>query len=151
MRRAFRIAGLLMILAGVLALVWVVVVWRWQDPITALETHREQRRLAGQYERLFRSWQPPASAATKQTTAAHGRRVRVSLAQVAHEAAACRRSVQPGQAIAPIVIPRVELSMYVVEGTDSETLKKGPGRDRRTFMPGENRLIYEPASVSTSR
>ncbi len=26
--------------------------------------------------------------------------------------------------------------------TDHDTLKKGPGRDLRTFMPGENRLVY---------
>jgi sortase A len=29
-----------------------------------------------------------------------------------------------------------------VNGTDHDSLKKGPGRDLRTFMPGENRLIY---------
>jgi LPXTG-site transpeptidase (sortase) family protein len=32
--------------------------------------------------------------------------------------------------------------MVVVNGTDHDTLRKGPGRDLRTFMPGENRLIY---------
>jgi Sortase (surface protein transpeptidase) len=34
------------------------------------------------------------------------------------------------------------VNMVLVNGTDHETLKKGPGRDGRTFMPGENRLIY---------
>jgi sortase A len=34
------------------------------------------------------------------------------------------------------------LNMIFVNGTDHETLKKGPGRDLRTFMPGENRLVY---------
>jgi len=42
MRRAGRILGTLMILAGVLTLAWVVVVWRWQDPFTAIYTHIEQ-------------------------------------------------------------------------------------------------------------
>ena len=32
--------------------------------------------------------------------------------------------------------------MILVNGTDHDTLKKGPGRDLRTFMPGENRLVY---------
>ena len=32
--------------------------------------------------------------------------------------------------------------MLLVNGTDHDTLKKGPGRDGRTFMPGENRLVY---------
>ena len=34
------------------------------------------------------------------------------------------------------------LNMILVNGTDHDTLKKGPGRDLRTFMPGENRLVY---------
>jgi sortase A len=32
--------------------------------------------------------------------------------------------------------------MILVNGTDHDSLKKGPGRDLRTFMPGENRLVY---------
>src|SRR5437667_7189751 len=36
----------------------------------------------------------------------------------------------------------MHLDMVVVDGTDHDTLKKGPGRDRRTFMPGEDRLVY---------
>ena len=32
--------------------------------------------------------------------------------------------------------------MVVVDGTDDDSLKKGPGRDRRTYMPGEGQLVY---------
>jgi sortase A len=32
--------------------------------------------------------------------------------------------------------------MVVVNGTDAGTLKKGPGRDPRTFMPGQGQLVY---------
>ncbi len=32
--------------------------------------------------------------------------------------------------------------MVVVNGTDAGSLKKGPGRDARTFMPGEGELVY---------
>jgi sortase A len=32
--------------------------------------------------------------------------------------------------------------MVLVYGTDTETLKRGPGLDPRTFFPGENRLVY---------
>jgi hypothetical protein len=35
----------------VLVLAWVVVVWRWQDPFTALYTHVQQSRLEHRYER----------------------------------------------------------------------------------------------------
>ena len=32
--------------------------------------------------------------------------------------------------------------MVLVDGTDESSLKKGPGRDRRSYMPGQNRLVY---------
>ena len=32
--------------------------------------------------------------------------------------------------------------MILVNGTDDSTLRKGPGRDLRTYMPGEGQLIY---------
>jgi sortase A len=32
--------------------------------------------------------------------------------------------------------------MVLVDGTDEGSLRKGPGRDLRTYMPGEGRLVY---------
>ena len=32
--------------------------------------------------------------------------------------------------------------MVLVDGTDESSLKKGPGRDLRSYMPGQNRLVY---------
>jgi len=32
--------------------------------------------------------------------------------------------------------------MVVVDGTDHDSLTKGPGLDRRTYMPGEGQLVY---------
>jgi sortase A len=58
------------------------------------------------------------------------------------EAKRYRAQSREGEAIGRIKIPRMHLNMIVVDGTDHDTLKKGPGRDLRTFMPGENRLVY---------
>ncbi len=41
----------------------------------------------------------------------------------------------PGHAIAIIKIPRIHLDMVVVEGTDTESLKKGPGHYTGTAYP----------------
>ena len=49
---------------------------------------------------------------------------------------------EPGQAIGRIEISRIGLHMVLVDGTDHESLKKGPGRDARSAMPGQNRLVY---------
>jgi sortase A len=57
-------------------------------------------------------------------------------------AARLRRTAGVGQAIGRIVIPRLSLNMIVVNGTDEESLTRGPGRDLRSYMPGQNRLVY---------
>lgn len=41
----------------------------------------------------------------------------------------------PGKAVAILVIPRMDLNMVVVEGTDTESLKKGPGHYSDTAYP----------------
>jgi sortase A len=122
-----------MIGGGALTLVWALLVWQWQDPFTAAYTHWQQRGLAQSLDRQFAAFQP---FHVKTADLAAERR------QVAAEAARFRRSAKLGQAIGRIVIHRVGLNMVLVNGTDHETLKKGPGRDARSFMPGQNRLVY---------
>jgi sortase A len=46
--------------------------------------------------------------------------------------------VLPGDAYAVIVIPRIDLDMVVVQGTDYESLKEGPGHYVDTADPWDN-------------
>jgi sortase A len=126
-----------MIGAGLLCLAWAATVWLWQDPFTALYTRWEQRGLARQYDELLRSgsWAPPTLAAKKAEQ-------RPSNARIAQDAAAYRRNTRPGEAIGRIVVGRLGLNMILVDGTDHDSLTKGPGRDLRTYMPGQHRLVY---------
>ena len=133
MRRLFRILGTLMVVGGVLTLLWVVVVWQWQDPFTALYTRWQQHRLASSYDERFTKFHPLRPAGD--TLAAEQR-------AIAREAAHYRRDSKRGEAIGRIKVPRLGLNMIFVNGTDHDTLKKGPGRDLRTFMPGQGQLIY---------
>jgi sortase A len=48
-----------------------------------------------------------------------------------------RRMPLKGDSIARIEIPAIDLSEYVVEGTDTESLRKGPGHYPETPLPGE--------------
>jgi sortase A len=48
-----------------------------------------------------------------------------------------RREPLKGDAIARIRIPSIGLSKYVVEGTDVDSLRKGPGHYPDTPLPGE--------------
>ena len=132
MRRALRITGTLLILAGALTLAWTLLVWQWQDPFTALYTKWKQHQLASQYQKRVEAFSAPIAT----TSLADERR------SIAREATRYRASSTRGEAIGRIRIPRMGVNMVLVNGTDNETLKKGPGRDLRTFMPGENRLVY---------
>jgi sortase A len=134
-RRIVRIFGTVLIAAGVGLLVWVGVVWRWQDPFTALYTHWKQHELARSYDRLFADYHVAPLGPSAASLAAMRR-------TIAHEARLYRREAQRGQAIGRITVRRLGLNMILVNGTDHDTLKKGPGRDLRTFMPGEGQLIY---------
>jgi sortase A len=132
MRRALRILGTVLAVTGVLMLVWALLVWQWQDPFTALYTKWKQRQLTSQYEKRARAFETTIS----------GESIAAERASVAREAKRYRRSSGPGQGIGRLRVPRMGVNMIFVDGTDSATLKKGPGRHLRTFMPGENRLIY---------
>jgi len=48
-----------------------------------------------------------------------------------------RRMPLKGDAIAKIDIPSIGVSEYVVEGTDTESLRKGPGHYPETPLPGD--------------
>jgi len=130
--RSLRILGTVLIVAGALTLLWALVVWQWQDPFTALYTKWKQHELTSQYDKRARTFGPSISGTT----------LAAERASIAREAKRYRKDSKRGEAIGRIRVPRMGISMVLVNGTDHDTLKKGPGRDQRTFMPGENRLVY---------
>jgi sortase A len=133
-RRAVRILGTILAAAGALMLVWVVVVWQWQDPFTALYTHWKQRQLAHSYDHRYAGYR--ASRLRGEASVA------ARLRTIEREAHRYRLSSRRGQAIGRIRVPRLGLNMILVNGTDHDSLTRGPGRDLRTYMPGEGQLIY---------
>ncbi|HEU5243075.1 MAG TPA: class E sortase [Gaiellaceae bacterium] len=135
MRRIARGAGLVLAVVGALTLVWAVVVWQWQDPFTGLYTTWQQHRLEGQLNREFDEYGGPRHAFAVQGTGAEAHAISVAAARL-------RRTAGLGQPIGRIVIPRLGLNMILVNGTDEGSLERGPGRDPRTYMPGQNRLVY---------
>jgi len=132
MRRLARIAGTLMIVAGVGAIAWALTVWKWEDPFTAALNYYDQRQLAQSFDRQLEEGRPAGTAAT-----AGG--VRTALPRNAVE---WRRAVKRGNAVARLRIPRLGLTTIVVNGTDHDSLEKGPGRYLGTAMPGEGELVY---------
>lgn len=52
-----------------------------------------------------------------------------------------RREPLPGDAIGEIKMDRIDSSYFVVEGTDQESLRKGPGHYPKTPLPGERGTV----------
>src|SRR5882672_7106729 len=98
MRRVARITGTLMMVAGVLTLAWAVVVWRWEDPFTALYTHWEQGKLSTSLDHQFAAYHPVRIDRTDLTAERRA---------ISADARAFRRTAKTGQAIGRIVIGRI--------------------------------------------
>lgn len=130
MRRFLRIVATLMILAGLGSLGWALTVWQWQDPFTAAINYREQRNLSSAFDRaLVRSDPAVTNVAALRTS-------------IPRDAGKWRKGAKQGGAIARLRIPSLGLTAVVVNGTDTETLKRGPGRYLGSAMPGEGELVY---------
>jgi sortase A len=135
-RRVVRITGTLMLIGGVAVLAWVLVVWRWQDPFTALYTTWKQHQLSQSYERRAKAYRLPEPIAKTASAPV------LTAGQIRVTARRYRLDSKRGQGIGRLRVPRLGLNMVVVDGTDESSLKKGPGLDRRTYMPGEGQLVY---------
>jgi sortase A len=132
--RLIRIAGVVAIVVGLALVGWGVAVWQWGDPVTGVYTSWQQRKLEDEYERLvarFRGSRPRPRPGSKPRPVDFGPTAR-----------RFRLGVAAGQAIGRIRVPRLDLDMVLVNGTDPSSLRKGPGRDPRTYMPGEGELVY---------
>ncbi len=142
MKRLARILGTLMIVGGLGTLAWAVTVWQWQDPVTAVVNGLEQRKLNSALDRRFKLATPlpaeSASTSAKEQTVDRAA-VREEIDRAARQ---WRRSSGRGEAIARIKIPAIGLNAVVVNGTDHESLKRGPGRYPKSAMPGEGELVY---------
>ena len=144
MRRLLRIIGTLLILAGVGTLGWAFVVWKWEDPFTSLYTRYEQNSLADAYDERAARFARSSDAAP------------VSRKALRAQARRYRNTTARGDAFGRISIPSLGVSMVLVNGTDPESLKRGPGRYMGTradadiasgdpppaYMPGEGHLVY---------
>ena len=131
-RRVVRMVGTATIALGLVALVWAFVTWQWGDPATSLYTRWEQRSLEASYRQVR----------DRYALSPEPRNTRDPAAAIRTAARRLRLATHSGQAIGRLEIPRLDLDMLLVDGTDTASLRKGPGLDRRTFMPGEGELSY---------
>jgi sortase A len=113
MRAVLRFLAAVMIVSGVLLIGDAAVTVLWQEPVSAFVSERQQNQLEKQ---LF---DPPEHVE---------KRIR-------------KRRPLPGDAIGKLEIPAIGVSEYVVEGTDTGNLRKGPGHYPETPLPGERGTV----------
>jgi sortase A len=81
---------------------------------------------------LTLAWQEPVSAYL-----AERQQVKLEKALIDPPARVVRKEPLPGDALGKLLIPSIGVSEYVVEGTDSDELRKGPGHYPDTPLPGQ--------------
>jgi sortase A len=139
MRRTRQLVSWTLVLTGIAVGAWTIAVWRWQDPFTALYTAHRQAQLSSDLRQSAKAFvatlpqeAPSATSPRKPPSAAALRRLATSYASRTPE----------GGPLGKLVIPRLGLRLTFVNGTSSADLRAGPGRDERTGLPGQQRLVY---------
>ena len=112
--RLRRPAGFALLAVGLLLVAEAAVTVLWQEPLTALWTRGEQKKLAAELDRS-----PPLGGDT-----------------LPARARALERRADEGDPLGRVVIPDIGVKFVFVQGTATSNLEKGPGHYLDTELPG---------------
>ena len=140
MRRALHILSTALITAGLVILLDVALTLVWKEPLSTVYGSIQQGRAEDSLEQLERSFfaredVEPLQADSPDRPSAAERRQLEELAGIFSE------EVDTGEGIGKLEIPSIGVDSVIVEGTDTATLQKGPGRYPETAFPGQGRTI----------
>ncbi len=131
-RALIRFAGAVLATSGTLLVGDAAITLAWQEPVSALLAARSQSALEG---RLVAQ-----SHAFARSTSSPGANGGTSLDQRGLAAAYADR-LETGDPIGRIAMPTLGRSYVVVEGTDTQTLRKGPAHYPSTALPGQGGTV----------
>jgi sortase A len=120
MSRVLRILSIALITAGLVILVDVGLTLAWKEPLSSVYGALQQGKAEDELTELEDRFPSPDLLERALGEAELEERVRVL-------ADAFEDEVERGEAIGRIQIPRIDLDVVVVEGTDTASLQKGPG------------------------
>jgi sortase A len=128
-RRVLRVLGIVLILAGTLALIDAGVTLVWQEPFSALYAKLRQDHLSGALTKVEHAAPTAAEA-----------QALVDLSEVRQRVAVLAGGLQgrakDGSPVGRIHIPRIGADFVVVKGTSTSDLESGPGVYPETVFPG---------------
>jgi sortase A len=134
LRRALHILSIALITAGAVILIDVGLTLAWKEPLSTVYGSIQQGKAEDSLRELEQSFLdlPQARAAAAEDDAQK---------RIDQLADAFADEVETGQGIGRIEIPTIGLDTVVVQGTDTATLRKGPGHYPETAFPGQDRTI----------
>jgi sortase A len=124
-----RAFSTVLIIVGLLMLTDAGLTLAWQEPVSAIYADLVQGRLSDDLRRLELA--KPSAVDLAALRSLENRRTRMAFL-----ARALRRSTKRGHAVGRIRIPRIGASFVIVDGTDTASLRKGPGVYDDAPFPG---------------
>lgn len=129
MRRALRAISTVLIVAGALMLADAVLTLVWQEPVSAVYARIVQGQLGGDLEKLEMRRPTTLDLAALSKLATERRRM-------AFLARRLRADSDEGAAVGRILIDRIGADFVLVDGTDGNDLRRGPGVYDEVPFPG---------------
>lgn len=129
MRRFLRPLSAVLVVVGGLLLLDALVTLVWQEPVSALYSRLQQSRLD---DRLAKLEGTEPTAVDRRVLSRLGTLDR----RLAYAARALNRRTEAGQPLGRIRVPAIGVSTVVVAGTDTASLRLGPGHYPGTPLPG---------------
>lgn len=128
MHRPLRIISTALITAGLVVLADAVLTLTWQEPVSAAYASLQQSRAGDELDELESEFDP-GDVGQLGASASEAARARLLAERF-------QRTLEKGQPIGRVKIDSIGLDTVLMNGTDTSTLQKGPGRYPQTPLPG---------------
>lgn len=132
LRAVLRFVSSVMLVSGVLLLADAGLTLAWQEPVSALMAARDQKQLDRQLDAEFAT----VRSDTRTLDLPRG-----SARALRFLADRYERRLRNGRAVGRISLPTLGREYTIVQGTDRETLRKGPAHYPETPLPGQGATI----------
>jgi sortase A len=131
-RAVLHFVASVLITSGILMLIDAALTVTWQEPVSAFLAQRDQDQLKGQLDRATEDFKAQALVPIS------GLDNRSDLKRAARD---WRGRLKKGAPMGRISLPTLNRGYVVVQGTDSASLRKGPGHYPKTPLPGEGGTV----------
>jgi sortase A len=132
--RVLRIASVMFITAGLVIGVDVAMTLAYKEPLSTIYGSIQQGQAEDDLKALEGRFPAPADLQAVEHAGDVEERVKLLAERFGQQ-------VHTGEGIGRIVVPSVGIDYVVIEGTDTASLQKGPGRYPDTAFPGEGKTI----------